>query len=195
MLVYCGATTVNDPGYIEGNVDQSEVRQIDAVSNLLGNELEMKTTKFTSEEKTEERTEILKNFEDGSSLQVLNAIRCLDEGVNIPSIQRVFLLASSTNPKEYIQRRGRVLRKFPGKDYAYIHDFITLPVPLEEVRGYSFDEIRSMRSLVSREVNRLRDFASIAENSSEADQLIATLTDEFLLYELNEEGATKEEML
>ena len=195
MLVYCGATTVNDPGYIEGNVDQSEVRQIDAVSNLLGNELEMKTTKFTSEEKTEERTAILKNFEGGSSLQVLNAIRCLDEGVNIPSIQRVFLLASSTNPKEYIQRRGRVLRKFPGKDYAYIHDFITLPVPLEEVRDYSFDEIRSMRSLVSREVNRLRDFASIAENSSEADQLIATLTDEFLLYELNEEGATKEEML
>ena len=163
---------------------RKEIRQIDAVSNLLGNELNMKTTKFTSEENAAERKVILDQFESGDTLQTLRAIRCLDEGVNIPSIERVFLLASSTNPKEYIQRRGRVLRKFEGKRYAYIHDFITLPVPLEEADNYSYEEIRSMRSLVSKEVERMKDFARLAENSSVADRLIEELSDAFFLYEL-----------
>ena len=54
---------------------------------------------------------------------------------NIPSIKTAFILASSTNPKEYIQRRGRVLRTFPGKRHADIYDFITLPVPLVDDDG------------------------------------------------------------
>ena len=75
----------------------------------------MRITKFTSEESAEERERIKADFAEGKHLQALVAIRCLDEGVNIPSIRTAFILASSTNPKEYIQRRGRVLRKYPGK--------------------------------------------------------------------------------
>ncbi len=195
ILVYCGATTVNDVDYEEGSAPSEEIRQIDAVSNLLGNELNMKTTKFTSEENAVERKEILEQFEAGDTLQTLSAIRCLDEGVNIPSIERVFLLASSTNPKEYIQRRGRVLRKFEGKRYAYIHDFITLPVPLEEVYNYSYEELRSMRSLVAKEVTRMKDFAQLAENSSVADGLIEELSDAFLLYELIKDSEEEEELI
>ena len=83
-------------------------------------------------------------------MQALVAIRCLDEGVNIPSIETAFIMASSTNPKEYVQRRGRVLRKFPGKKRAVIYDFVTLPIPLDDVAGYPEDIVRSSKSLAAR---------------------------------------------
>ncbi len=58
---------------------------------------------------------------------ILVSIRCLDEGVNIPSVSHALILASSRNPREFIQRRGRVLRKTPGKNVAYIHDVVVVP--------------------------------------------------------------------
>ena len=111
----------------------------------------------------------------GKHLQALVAIRCLDEGVNIPSIRTAFILASSTNPKEYVQRRGRVLRKFPGKQYATIFDFITLPIPLEDVYQYDSNVINSAKSLAKREIIRIKDFAEIAENPFESDSLISEI--------------------
>ena len=106
-------------------------------------------------------------------MQVLVAIRCLDEGVNIPSIRTAFILASSTNPKEYVQRRNRVLRKFPGKNHAVIFDFITLPIPLDEVSQYDDEIIDSVKLLAKREIVRMKDFAAIAENPFDSDSLIA----------------------
>jgi len=181
ILVYCGATTINDPEYIEGKTDEEEKRQIDIVTNLLGNKLNLKVSKFTSEESAEEREELKKTFSKGDHLQSLIAIRCLDEGVNIPSIRTAFILASSTNPKEYIQRRGRVLRKFPGKNHAKIYDFITLPIPFELMGELSSEDINSIKSLPIREIERMKDFASIAENSSEADSLISQIKEYYLL--------------
>lgn len=58
---------------------------------------------------------------------IVVSIRCLDEGVNIPSVTHALILASSKNPREFIQRRGRVLRKAPGKYLAHVHDVIVLP--------------------------------------------------------------------
>ncbi|MBR8643831.1 hypothetical protein KEH51_00870 [[Brevibacterium] frigoritolerans] len=113
----------------------------------------------------EERENIKVAFSDGRQLQTLIAIRCLDEGVNIPSIKTAFILASSTNPKEYIQRRGRVLRKYPGKNSAVIYDFITLPFSLEEIGSISEEDIRIVRSLASREIVRMRDFAFYSRKS------------------------------
>jgi len=55
---------------------------------------------------------------------VMLAIKCLDEGVDIPVINKAIILASSSNPREYIQRRGRVLRTHPGKDSAKIWDVL-----------------------------------------------------------------------
>lgn len=181
LLIYCGATTISDLDYTEDKVDLEERRQIDVVVNLLGNKLGMKISKFTSEESASEREQIKEAFDKADYLQALVAIRCLDEGVNIPSIQKAFILASSTNPKEYIQRRGRVLRKFPGKKYAYIYDFITLPVPFDQIGDLSEEEILSLRSLPLREIERMRDFANVAENSSVADELIHTIKDYYLL--------------
>lgn len=70
-----------------------------------------------------ERT--LRDFELNGGAVV--SIRCLDEGVDIPSVTHALILASSKNPREFIQRRGRVLRRFPGKHLAFIHDLLVLP--------------------------------------------------------------------
>lgn len=181
LLVYCGATTIADPSYKEDISDIEEKRQIDVVMSLLGNKLGMKVAKFTSEESAAEREQLKEAFDKANYLQTLVAIRCLDEGVNIPSIQRAFILASSTNPKEYIQRRGRVLRKFKGKKYAHIYDFITLPIAFEDTSQFSDEEIMSLKSLPLREIERMKDFAQVAENSSIADDLIIQIQDYYLL--------------
>lgn len=182
ILVYCGATTVRD----EDDSDFGR-RQIDLVAEMLGNTLGMRVGRFTSQESAQERAQIRAAFADGETLQALVAIKCLDEGVNIPSIKTAFILASSTNPKEYIQRRGRVLRKFPGKEYAAIYDFITLPFSFETLASQNDAIIESTKGLIKRELIRMMDFADIAENPS--------LTFD-LLYELKHGfNITEEELL
>lgn len=169
ILVYCGATKYdNDSSDLK---DDDEVRQIEEVNKRLYYDLGMKVHKFTSEENKEERDEIKRMFASGTELQVITAIKCLDEGVNIPSIKKAFILASSTNPKEYIQRRGRVLRRAKGKEYAEIFDFITLPRPLEEVQFCSEEELSCDLSLVRKEFLRMIDFAETARNPFEIDKL------------------------
>lgn len=190
ILVYCGATTLHDIDYSEGKPHIDEARQIDIVADMLGNELNMRVSKFTSEEDAEERERIKVDFAEGKHLQVLVAIRCLDEGVNIPSIKTAFILASSTNPKEYVQRRGRVLRKFPGKHHAVIYDFITLPIPINEVDEYDDGIIESVKSLAKREIIRMRDFSAIAENPFDSDSLIAEIQ---RVYNIENDHLAKEE--
>lgn len=184
ILVYCGATTYEEEKKSEA--DGSEIRQIEKVVDMLGNELKMKVSPFTSDESATDREQIKKSFQSGKSLQALVAIRCLDEGVNIPSIRTAFILASSTNPKEYIQRRGRVLRKYPGKSKAEIYDFITLPIPLDEVDNYDSNTIRAVAGLARREIVRMKDFASISENPSAVDRLIVEIEEKYQLNIIDE---------
>lgn len=89
---------------------------------------------------------------------ILIAIACLDEGVNIPSISHALILASSQNPRQFIQRRGRILRKFPGKRIATIHDVLVSP---ENV-----DDEPTQRSLLKSELRRALEFAGSAANLS-----------------------------
>lgn len=184
ILVYCGAATVENSSYIEGKVDEEEKRQIEIVVHMLGNELNMRVSKFTSEEDATERERIKINFSEGKMLQALVAIRCLDEGINIPGIKTAFILASSTNPKEYIQRRGRVLRKAPNKPYAKIYDFITLPRNIDEPM-YGSNYLDSEYSLIRREYERMEDFARLAENSSAVAKLQQKINE---YYKLNYVG-------
>lgn len=175
MLVYCGATTMHDVDYKEGKAHADDIRQIDLVADLLGNELGMRVSKFTSEEDAAERERIKADFDEGEHLQAVVAIRCLDEGVNIPSIKTAFILASSTNPKEYVQRRGRVLRLFKGKTHAVIYDFITLPFALELTNQVEPEVLESGKSLALIEIVRMKDFAAIAENPFDSDDLISQI--------------------
>jgi superfamily II DNA or RNA helicase len=131
----------------------------------------MKVRKFTSSENREEREEIRRDFASGDKLQVITAIKCLDEGVNIPAIKKAFILASSTNPKEYIQRRGRVLRKAAGKTHAEIYDFITLPRPLKDVKFCSPQELEYDLTLVRKEFERMMDFAATSNNPFAIDSI------------------------
>ena len=184
LLVYCGATRVESLYLNETAIDSDDQRQIDEATSLLGNVLGMRVTQFTSAEDSRQRELIKKQFSKGE-IQALVAIKCLDEGMNIPGIETAFILASSTNPKEYIQRRGRVLRKAPGKQYAKIYDFITLPRPLDE---YSFQSsIQAELSLVKREVERMRDFQELSENPSDVTEIIRAITEKYNLYLLGDE--------
>lgn len=184
LLVYCGATRVESLCLNETAVDSDDQRQIDETTSMLGNVLGMRVTQFTAAEDSRQRELIKEQFSKGE-IQALVAIKCLDEGMNIPGIETAFILASSTNPKEYIQRRGRVLRKAPGKKYAKIYDFITLPRPLDE---YSFQSsIQAELSLVKREVERMRDFQELSENPSDVTEIIRAITEKYNLYLIGEE--------
>lgn len=88
---------------------------------------------------------------------VLVAIRCLDEGVDIPSVNRALILASSSNPREFIQRRGRVLRRAPGKYSATVHDALVVPA------SDAADEVDRL-PILRVEMARATEFARHAQN-------------------------------
>ncbi len=173
MLVYCGAVKYGEIGYEK---DEQGLKQISRVLSLLNTKLGFYASKFTGEEDAKERGNILEAFKR-QEIQALVAIKCLDEGLNVPSIKTAFILASSTNPKEYVQRRGRVLRKAPGKEYAEIYDFITLP----KLHGDSISNpnLAIDKNLVRKELNRVIDFANMSKNPSDSNAIIAQIKSDY----------------
>ena len=186
ILVYCGATNVLVENADYTSSDPDDIRQIDAVTNILGNELGMSVAQFTSRENIEVRTMIKEQFQRGDRLQAIVAIKCLDEGVNIPGIRTAFILASTTNPKEYIQRRGRVLRKAPNKPFAVIYDFVTLPRPLDAVSSLTTEQAQRDLALVKNELARIKEFGRLSQNSMDANNLIWDIQD---AYHITDEDA------
>ena len=179
ILVYCGATTILREDQDSSDTSDDDIRQIDAVTNLLGNTLNMRVSQFTSKEDIVERERLKVEFANGNNLQTLIAIKCLDEGVNIPAIKTAFILASTTNPKEYIQRRGRVLRLAADKEYAIIYDFLALPRPLDQVPSLTEDQVRRELTLVKNELTRAKEFSRIAMNMAEAEQVIDSIKEAY----------------
>lgn len=179
ILVYCGATSIVDELSDSVSIDDEEIRQIEAVTKILGNEFNMKVAKFTSKEKMETRATIIDNFQKSNGLQAIVAIKCLDEGVNIPGIRTAFILASTTNPKEYIQRRGRVLRKAENKPFAEIYDFVTLPRSLNSVSALTREQAMRDLSLVKNELTRIKEFGRLSMNQMEANDLIWQISDTY----------------
>ena len=183
ILVYCGATNVVDEKADNSSTDEDDIRQIEAVTRILGNEFHMEVAKFTSEENMETRATIKEQFKKGDRLQAIVAIKCLDEGVNIPGIRTAFILASTTNPKEYIQRRGRVLRKADNKPFAEIYDFVTLPRELDSVSGLTTEQAQRDLSLVKNELARIKEFGRLSMNSMEANDLIWDIQEAYHIIE------------
>ena len=179
ILVYCGATNIIEDDQDISNTDAEDIRQIDAVSMLLGNKIGMNVAQFTSRENIQKRELLKREFAAGDTMQVLIAIKCLDEGMNIPKIKTAFILASTTNPKEYIQRRGRVLRLADGKDFAEIYDFITLPRDLNESHSLTEEQIRKELNLVKNEIRRGEEFARLAINMAQAEQIINSVREAY----------------
>jgi DNA phosphorothioation system restriction enzyme len=161
-LIYCGDSSVDGE------------KQIDRVVKILGEELDMKVHTFTSREALHQRKKLLELFESGE-LQCLVAIKCLDEGIDIPAVQHVYLLSSSTNPREFIQRRGRILRKHPNKKYSYIHDFIVIPRDLEEINTLEPSIFNIERALVKKEFMRLSEFAELSVNGPQVQEKLTNV--------------------
>ena len=189
ILVYSGATNVLDENADYTSSDTGDIRQIEAVTRILGNEFGMDVAQFTSRENMETRAAIKEQFQRGDRLQAIVAIKCLDEGVNIPGIRTAFILASTTNPKEYIQRRGRVLRKAQNKPYAVIYDFVTLPRPLDSVSSLTTEQAQRDLTLVKNELARIKEFGRLSQNSMDANNLIWDIQEAYhITDEESEEG-------
>lgn len=147
-------------------------QQIDNVMNIV-NKHGLKAHRFTMKEGTKpekqfkgmtERDYILDKFAKGE-LEVLVAMRCLDEGVDVPPARNAILMASSGNPREYIQRIGRVIRHYENKAEANIYDLIVKPSLTA-----STDKIEKM--IFEKEIKRSIYIASIALNNAEATKKI-----------------------
>lgn len=118
FIVYCGDGRVHD------NSDE-EIRHIEFVKQTLSG-LGFKSSQFTASENMAQRMDLVEAFNEGA-IDALAAIRCLDEGINIPSITGALILSSNDDYREFVQRRGRILRTYKNKQYANIYDVIVLP--------------------------------------------------------------------
>ena len=161
-LIYC--TSNQNPVYPTQNT------QLDKVNELLSNN-HVTVKSITYEDPTKSRLEILDNLATGH-YNCVTAVKCLDEGMDIPSIETAIMMASSGNPKQYVQRRGRVLRPHPGKEFALIYDILVKP-PVE-----SLNDIRE-KKLVAKELLRHKEFASTAKNKQDAIDSIRSVAEEY----------------
>lgn len=166
-LFYCGDGTVEtDEGEdtSEESIDQGK-RQIEAVSTML-HDMSWDVSRFTSRESRKDRDNILENFRLGI-IDAMVAIRCLDEGIDVPACSTAYILASSRDPRQFVQRRGRILRRSPGKELAVIHDFIVvLPKDFGTESDYA-------KRLIKSELGRVAEFSSLSENRSKAYEILA----------------------
>ena len=104
------------------------------------------------------RDEVLRKFSIGD-IEVLTSMKCLDEGVDVPRSELAIFCASTGNPRQFIQRRGRILRKHPDKHIAIIHDLVVVPVFDSTEENYNME-----RNLLKGELKRVKDFAGLSEN-------------------------------
>jgi superfamily II DNA or RNA helicase len=138
--------------------------QTNEIVNIL-TDLGLKAHEFVYKVKNKNRIKLLKQF-DERDIQILVAIKCLDEGVNIPATKEAFFLSSTSNPREFVQRRGRILRKYSGKNHATLHDFVVIP-PMENTFVQS--EMRDYEKILLRkEMPRFAEFSSAAQNFFES---------------------------
>lgn len=189
ILVYCGTSGFlpNCLDYIEED-SLEELRQIDKVSQLLHRKYGMRCAQYTSKILAKDREILVDDLKD-NRIQGLVAIKCLDEGVDIPNIKYALILASTTNPKEYIQRRGRVLRKCEGKTKAVIYDFVVLPFSYKECHNLfrnGKDKTTDLyRSLIAKQVQRMKDFKDLALNRVDITSAYLTLCQDFNIDPIN----------
>jgi superfamily II DNA or RNA helicase len=173
QLIYCAEGTRPAP--------QGEPRgpnQLREVMNLVGNKLHLSTHSYVSETPRLERKVLLRRFGTGDDLRVLVAMRCLDEGVDIPDARTGYLLASSSNPRQFIQRRGRLLRLAHGKDQAEILDYLAVP-PAGTPINFDIE-----RNLLTRELERANEFGKLSENYETTLDVLRPLKERYQLMHL-----------
>lgn len=172
----------NKPDYIGGGDDfdlSEEIGEDNNVDHLINlytqtiTEIDDRVTvrKFVSGQK--DREEILCDFAEGR-LQVLTSMKCLDEGVDVPRSELAIFCASTGNPRQFIQRRGRVLRTHPDKKIAELHDLVVVP----EINPYR-DCYRMEQSLLRGELKRVINFSQLSENPSYSELELREVLDHY----------------
>lgn len=148
FVVYCG------DGRLFDNNTGEEIRHIQSVKRVLTAH-GFKSSQFTATENMKDRMELVDAF-NKQEISALAAIRCLDEGINIPSIKSALILSSNDDYREFVQRRGRILRTYGDKKFANIYDVVVLPN--YDMQGWAKVELR-----------RFREYARLALNWSELE--------------------------
>ena len=167
-LVYAGEGKILDLD--DEPASDSETKQLRVIADVMMN-LGWKVSRFTAEEKKNERLEILRDFKEGN-IDALVSMKVLDEGIDIPACERAFILASTTNSRQFIQRRGRILRKSEGKKIANIYDFVVIPLQNSALEG-------CFVSLVRRELYRVMEFVRLSKNRDEGEREATGLAMQF----------------
>lgn len=121
------------------------------------------------------RDEVLKKFANGD-IEVLTSMKCLDEGVDVPRSELAIFCASTGNPRQFIQRRGRILRTHPDKHIAIIHDLVVAPEFDSTEENYNME-----RNLLKGELQRVKDFAGLSENPAFAYNELEEITNYYNL--------------
>lgn len=121
------------------------------------------------------RDEVLRKFSTGE-IEVLTSMKCLDEGVDVPRSELAIFCASTGNPRQFIQRRGRILRKHPDKHIAIIHDLVVAPEFDSTEENYNME-----RNLLKGELQRVKDFAGLSENPAFAYKELEEITNYYNL--------------
>lgn len=168
-LFYCGDGSVetDDLDDTSGESQTYSQRQIEVVGQLLHKQ-GWDISRFTSRESRKEREGIMESFRLGI-IDAMVAIRCLDEGIDVPACSTAYILASSRDPRQFIQRRGRILRRSPGKKMAKIHDFVVvLPERFENESDHA-------KKLIRAELGRVAEFANLAQNRYETYDILRPL--------------------
>ena len=155
--------------------DSDAVRLIDVYTEKV-KDIDKRTTvrEFTSA--TTDREHILEQFATGE-IDALTSMKCLDEGIDVPRSEFAIFCASTGNPRQFIQRRGRILRTHRQKQFAYIHDLVVIPEINPNSESYKME-----RSMLKKELERVKNFALLSENSSHT---MNTLLDTMNYYNLN----------
>jgi superfamily II DNA or RNA helicase len=173
QLIYCAeGRRPTEPG------DAPGPRQVEEVMSLVGNEMHLAGHTYVSETPRRERKVLMRRFGTGDDLRALVAMRCLDEGVDIPDARVGYLLASSSNPRQFIQRRGRLLRRAEGKDRAEIVDYLAVP-PSGAPVNFGVE-----RALLVRELERANEFGKLSENYETTLQTLRPLKERYQLMDM-----------
>jgi superfamily II DNA or RNA helicase len=176
-------TLIYVPEGLESNFSQFDFSQETEEENRLINEYtravsnthsSIMVKQFTAN--SSNRDKILQDFEKGE-IHVLTSMKCLDEGVDVPRSELAIFCASTGNPRQFIQRRGRVLRLHDDKIHATIHDLVVIPEPDGDQGSFEME-----RSLIRKELERVVDFANLSMNKTETYEVFKNILE---FYNLN----------
>jgi superfamily II DNA or RNA helicase len=145
------------------DLSDGDAHIIDLYTQFLYKNFKFSLKSFTGE--TKNRDQILDLFSMGKYDAVL-AMKCLDEGVDVPRAEYAIFCASTGNPRQFVQRRGRVLRTHKDKEMATIYDLIAAPL-FDKFQLEDNDQLETEKNIFRTELRRVINFAALADNCSE----------------------------